>query len=288
MPHSQEDLNRLAQYGNSQQDSRAASTNMGGVLSGLPEPIKAHIETQARDRRLQGEAHARRMAAIPASVHRQVDREIRDDMWRFFRNFVLAPVALFIGIIWLGKLGTPDYSHIDPLAISKIEPDPALHAPMNPRVQELSRLSVVEMVRNSGDLRALKRGETPSQEQLDYGQALWLSHIANPNASFQADDGVRTFAFSLVEGYLTHRAMESGNDQFFIELGNDAYRLHPGAMRSSLRWQKLSLSHPDVPVLHAMADFSGDSIEVEYAFFRGLYYILSFVGLDDKARNFFG
>src|SRR5690606_27659851 len=133
------------------------------------------------------------------------DREIRDDMWRFFRNFVLAPVALFIGIIWLGKLGTPDYSHIDPFAISKIEPDPALHAPMNARVQHLSRLSMVEMVRKSRDLMSLLRGEPSSQEQLDYGQALWLSHVANATDSVQADDGVRAFAFSVVEGYLTHR-----------------------------------------------------------------------------------
>ncbi len=284
MPHSQEDLNRLAQYGNSQQDSRAAHTNTGAALSGLSDGVKAHLETQARYNRLDAEARARRMAAIPVDVRRQVDSEIADDLSRYFLKFVLAPIALFIGIIWIGELSKPDYSHIDKYAIYKIEPDPALHAPRNERVKELSRLSIEEILRSSSGAGRLKRGQTPSQEQLDFGQAIWLSHIANPNAYQQVDEFKRDFAYNLVAGYLTHRAIESGDDRFFIELGNDGVRLNPYGSSSAI-WKKLAHNHPDVPVLHAMAD---GGLEIEFRFFRGLYFILSFVGLDDRVRNFVG
>lgn len=192
-------------------------------------------------------------------------------------------LLLFASIVAVGVVTAPDHSHVDVEALRNANVDRASYVPVDPHVQKLAALPITTIRRQHVDSSYIRPGEAATEQQLVAGQAIWLRYLDNPEGYGKLDIGMRESADRLVSAYLTHMAAETGSVQPLVDLGNERPRLNPSGISGQRTWQDLALASPHEPVLEALAT-RGDgqaSHHYEHRFLRGLYYLLSLVGLDD-------
>lgn len=278
---SQEDRARARMLGAKDEDVRAAGVNITGPSAHAPEAYVLGAIQSQKMLREHGESMRRITAMGPVpNVPSAMPAVLK---------VVGYPLLLISCIYAAGMLSAPDHSHVDVNAIRQAKPDPGDYAPTDPRVQALAGLPITTIVRDHVSSSRIPSGTAATEEQLLAGHALWLRFMEVDREAYRRlDISMREAVDRLVGAYLFSRYDETGSVQSLIDFANARQSMNPYHPPSDAVYQKLALEYPDEPALEAMATRANGnaSIYFEHRFFRGLYFMLSFVGLDDNLAAF--